>query len=134
MTTDVQKTLPEKYEQLRLKYVEAKKEHEKQHAAFLLVHQSESPASVEEKWGKHWEEVFSNKFGDLFLTTDKVSGQTMKLSDFTPAKLARAQIGDIFDYSPEYIKKLIEKSDARPTKNKECPKNKSENAEPGSET
>ena len=94
----------------------------------MLVNQNERRDLVEEKWEKHWEEVFANQFGKLFLATDKLSGKTMRLNDFTPAELARAQIGDLFDYSPEYIKKLIEKSETRPKKPNEGSKNKTDDA------
>lgn len=88
--------LPNEYESLRLLFKEAKKEHKIHFDAYKIIHRNTS------NWESHWQEVFYTKFPALLLTEE---------FQFENASyLAYQQLSDKYDFSAEYLKRLIRNS------------------------
>ena len=87
--------LHEGYQQLRKRYVEAKKVYQTEYDAFFRIKRN----ATTDDWKAHWNSVFSEKFSDLMPNPD--------FDSLEPSKLAYAQAAKTYDYTPEYIPKII---------------------------
>ena len=86
--------LPSDYEQLKIQYKEAKREYKLEYEAFKRI----NPRSNNDKWIQHWEAVYDEKFPNVY---------QMELPNYSASELAYRQLADIFDFSFEYMKKIV---------------------------
>jgi len=86
--------LPSAYKQFKFQYKEAKREHKLEYEAFKRI----NPRASNAKWEKHWEKVYDEKFPNIYQT---------ELTSYSASELAYRQLAETYDFSPEYMMKLV---------------------------
>lgn len=92
--------LPSEYEQLKIQYKEAKREYKLQYEAFKTI----NPRANNDKWIQHWEKVYDEKFPNIYQT---------ELPNYSASSLAYRQLADTFDFSAEYMEKIVRNAKAK---------------------
>jgi hypothetical protein len=98
LTQDAFDELPDKYQELRKAYSQCLREFKQERQAFDRLNRNAST----EKWKEHWKAFSNSEFPMLFLTED--------VEFESPSRLAFRQLGTLFDFSAEYMEKLVRNS------------------------
>lgn len=116
LTEDRLKQLPEEHEQLRVSYQAAKDYYNQSRKAFFFGKRNRK----EDEWQQEWMAASVRMFPDLSYRC------LNEINSYQPFELAHMHLGEMFDYSSQYIAKLISKSSGRKSKNTKSKKKQSE--------
>lgn len=97
LTTEKFPLLLKDYEKLRVEYGKAKKIYSKKRKAYFEINRRSSP----DDWDNYWKEYTAKEFPEL--------SKTNEIRDYNASQLAYWQLAERFDYTWEYMEKIIGK-------------------------